>query len=69
MALWYEFEAVRKAERLAAVGRDFQRRSRLRRVLLRTLRYGENQGLDLGDCTVLVMSGAWLLRMLVRVEL
>ena len=44
------------------MGRDFQRRSRLRRTFLRALRAGENQGLDLGDWMVLVMSGACLLR-------
>lgn len=51
------------------MGRDFQRRSRLRRTFLRTLRPGENQGLDLGDWIVLVMSGACLLRIFARVEL
>ena len=60
---------MRKAARLAAVGRDFQRRSRLRQIFLRTLRPGENQMFDLGDWIVLVMSGACLSRILVRVEL
>ena len=51
------------------LGSDFQRRSSLRRVFLSSLRAGVNQGFDLEECISLVITGACLSRIAVRVVL
>ena len=64
-----EIGSLRRSLRLEVVLNDFQFFSRRRRADFRAWSAGVNQGLDLVEWTVLVLIGACLFRMAVRVEL